>query len=88
MCSSDLDNGPTSFVQAGNSRLYNRRGLDTIARALKPGGKVAFWSACPEPDFVESLERAGFKTDAVPAKAHDRAKRFAHMIYVAGRDSR
>ena len=84
----DVDNGPTSFVQAGNSRLYNRRGLDTVARALKPGGKVAFWSACPEPDFVESLERAGFKTDAVPAKAHDRAKRFAHMIYVAGRDSR
>ena len=81
----DVDNGPTSFVQAGNSRLYNRRGLDTIARALKPGGKVAFWSACPEPDFVESLARSGFKTEAVPAKAHDRAKRFAHMIYVAVR---
>ena len=79
----DVDNGPTSFVQPGNSRLYNRRGLDTIARALKPGGKVAFWSACPEPDFVESLTRSGFKTEAVPAKAHDRAKRFAHMIYVA-----
>ena len=81
----DVDNGPTSFVQAQNSRLYNRRGLDTIACALKPGGKVAFWSACPEPGFVESLARSGFKTDAVPAKAHDRAKRFAHMIYVAER---
>jgi spermidine synthase len=81
----DVDNGPTSFVQAQNSRLYNRRGLDTISRSLKPGGKVAFWSACPEPEFVESLVRAGFKTKAVPAKAHERAKRFAHMIYVAER---
>ena len=81
----DVDNGPTSFVQAQNSRIYNRRGLDTISRALKPGGKVAFWSACAEPDFVESLSRAGFETDAVPAKAHDRAKRFAHVIYVAER---
>ena len=81
----DVDNGPASFVQATNSRLYNRRGLDTIARALKPCGKVAFWSACPEPAFVESLSRAGFKADAVPAKAHERAKRYAHMIYVAER---
>lgn len=80
----DVDNGPTSFVQAKNSRIYKRSGFDLIARALKPGGKVAFWSACEEPGFVQSLGRAGFKTEAVPAKAHERAKRFAHVIYVAG----
>ncbi len=32
---------------------------------------------------VRSLSRAGFTTEAVPAKAHDRAKRAAHVIYVA-----
>ena len=81
----DVDNGPTSFVQAKNSRIYKRSGFDLIGRALRPGGRVAFWSACEEPGFMDSLSRAGFWTEAVPAKAHERAKRFAHVIYLAGR---
>ena len=81
----DVDNGPTSFVQPKNSRLYDRHGFNLLARALKPGGKVAFWSACEEPGFVNSLARSGFKTEAVPAKAHERAKRCAHVIYLAER---
>jgi len=81
----DVDNGPTSFVQVKNSRLYNRRGLGLISRALKPGGKVAFWSACEEPEFLQTLFYAGFKAQAFPAKAHERAKRDAHVIYVAQR---
>ena len=81
----DVDNGPTSFVQVENSRLYSRRGLATIARALKPGGKVTFWSAVDEPGFLQHLSRAGFRAEAFPAKAHDRAKRFAHVIYMAVR---
>ena len=79
----DVDNGPTSMVQPKNKRIYNRRGLGTIARALKPGGKVAFWSASPEPGFLQSLAGAGFRANAVPAKAHERAKREAHVIYLA-----
>ncbi len=79
----DVDNGPTSFVQPRNSRLYARNGFRLIARALKPIGKVAFWSACAEPAFVDKLARAGFKATAHPAKAHERAKREAHVIYVA-----
>lgn len=81
----DVDNGPTSFVQAKNARLYQRSGFDLIARTLRPGGRVAFWSATEEPGFMDSLSRAGFWTEAVPAKAHERAKRFAHMIYLAGK---
>ena len=79
----DVDNGPTSFVQPKNARLYDRNGFILIRRSLTPHGKVAFWSANPEPDFERSLGRAGFKVEAVPAKANDYAKRFAHMIYVA-----
>ena len=79
----DVDNGPTSFVQKKNRRIYNRHGLDLIARSLRPNGKVAFWSAVEERDFEESLKRAGFHVEAIPAKAHDRAKRYSHMIYVA-----
>ncbi len=79
----DVDNGPTSFVQKKNSRIYDPTGLRTIARALKPNGQVAFWSAGPEPGFIQKLERAGFKAEAVPCKAHERAKREAHVIYLA-----
>jgi len=79
----DVDNGPTSFVQKANRRIYGSRGFGIIARALREGGEVAFWSACPEPGFVESLKRHGFKPTVYPVKAHDHAKRAAHVIYVA-----
>jgi spermidine synthase len=79
----DVDNGPTSFVQPKNSRLYDRRGFGLLSLSLKPDGKAAFWSACEEPDFIHQLSRAGFKAVARPAKAHERAKRAAHVIYVA-----
>jgi spermidine synthase len=81
----DVDNGPTSLVQKRNSALYDKRGFGLIKRALKIGGKVAFWSACPEPSFAHQLKRAGFTVEAAPAKAHERAKRAAHMIYVGER---
>ncbi len=81
----DVDNGPSSFVQKKNSRLYDWRGLKLIWNALKPGGRVAFWAAEPEPGFCDELSRAGFATEEYPAKAHARAKRFAHIIYVGER---
>lgn len=81
----DVDNGPTSFVQSKNSRLYNRRGLGLIWRALQPGGRVAFWSAVDEPEFPGGLARAGFNIEVFPAKPHDRARQSPHRIYVAER---
>jgi spermidine synthase len=79
----DVDNGPTSFIQPKNSRLYDRHGFNLIKRSLRPGGQVAFWSATDEPAFVVALSRSGFKVKTVEAKSHERAKRFAHRIYVA-----
>lgn len=79
----DVDNGPTSFVQAQNSRLYSWRGFDRLAKALNPGGRATFWSAVEERGFFRRLTQAGFKVEAVEARAHERAKRFAHWIYVA-----
>lgn len=78
----DVDNGPTSFVQAKNSRLYSSNGISLILRSLRPGGRVAFWSAEREPAFLAQLTRAGFFATEFEAKAHERAKRAAHRIYV------
>lgn len=80
----DVDNGPTSLVQAGNSRLYSRRGISAIRRAVRSDGVATFWSATTEPQFVSQLTRAGFGVRSVEAKAHERAKRSEHRIYVAG----
>lgn len=81
----DVDNGPTSFVQTKNARIYKRRGLDLIRNTLAPSGRVAFWSADAEPAFLETLRRSGFAASEYPAKANERAKRFAHRIYVGER---
>ncbi len=81
----DVDNGPTSFVQPKNSRLYSRRGLGLIFRGLKPGGRAAFWSAVDEPKFPRRLARAGLDVEIFAAKPHDRARQSPHRIYVATR---
>jgi len=78
----DVDNGPTSFVQAKNSRLYTGKGLALIRAALRPGGRVAIWSAEREPAFLTQLARSGFHAQEYEAKAHERAKRAAYRIYV------
>jgi spermidine synthase len=78
----DVDNGPTSLVQPKNSRLYSSDGLSRIRRALCPGGRVAFWSAVREPAFLDQLTRVGFHASEFEARAHERAKRAAHRIYV------
>jgi spermidine synthase len=81
----DVDNGPIGSAQGSNSRLYDRAGFDRLTRALTPSGKVAFWSACDDRAFVERLSRAGFQVETAEAKAHERAKRAAHRIFVAER---
>lgn len=78
----DVDNGPTSLVQPQNGRIYKPDGISLIWRSLKSGGRVAFWSAEREPAFQAGLRRAGFQVEEVPCKAHERAKREAHRIYV------
>src|SRR5262249_55272141 len=41
----DVDNGPSALTTEENRRLYGRAGLETAARALRPGGRLAVWSA-------------------------------------------
>lgn len=65
----DIDNGPDWTVTEGNDSLYSPGGLAGCARALKPGGVLAVWSAQPSPEFEETLRNAGFqqvRTEEIP----------------------
>ncbi len=81
----DIDNGPIAMVVESNSSLYSISGIGSVHRALKPGGRVVFWSAGPDPIFEARLRKAGFDVTAVPAKTHEGAKRAAYLLYVADR---
>lgn len=79
----DVDNGPTAMVQTENNRLYDRGGIECVKRVLRPGGRVIYWSASPDKGFEQRLRKAGFKVEAVPAKAYAQAKRPSYMLYLA-----
>ena len=79
----DVDNGPVAMVASGNKRLYDRRGIASIARALRPGGRAAIWSADEDWPFSARLVEEGFIVTPYEAKSHARAKRAAHRIYLA-----
>jgi spermidine synthase len=81
----DVDNGPTAMVKDGNARLYQERGFAAIMRALKPRGRVTFWSASQDEVFAKRLVKAGFKVEAIGAKAYEQARRNSHTIFVADR---
>lgn len=78
----DVDNGPTPMVKESNVRLYGHGGLQSLKRALKPGGRLAIWSASPDRSFEGRLRDAGFTAQAMPARLYPTAKRSAYMIYV------
>lgn len=79
----DIDNGTTAMVKDENHHLYSDEGMRHIAAALKPGGRAAIWSACPDLVLEKRLKATGLAVRAVPAKVYESAKRFAYMIYIA-----
>jgi spermidine synthase len=78
----DVDNGADPLTTAGNARLYGAEGIRMTVAALRPGGRLAYWSAGRDPEFEESLRRAGLVVDGVRVRAHATAGGW-HMVYVA-----
>lgn len=84
----DVDNGPRALCLGTNRWLYTREGLAATARAIRPGGRLAVWSAGGDPTFVERLTRAGFAARAVAERAHragTRGRGARHVIFVGER---
>ena len=66
----DVDNGASGLTAAANDGLYGMNGLGAARAALKPGGRLAVWSAGPDHRFVTCLEEAGFAVEVVKARTH------------------
>ncbi|MBB6174119.1 spermidine synthase [Nocardiopsis mwathae] len=81
----DTDNGPDWTVAEGNGRLYEPAALDLLARLLRPGGVLAFWSAMRAPGFAALLERhcGPVETVEVPARRGE-----PDVVYLARRSRR
>ena len=66
----DVDNGASPLTAAANSGLYTARGLGAARAALRPGGRLAIWSADTDPQFVSGMKKAGFAVEVVKARAY------------------
>ena len=65
----DVDNGPDPLTTAGNARLYGDEGIAMTIAALRPGGRVAYWSAYADPAFERLLRRAGLAVAVTKVRA-------------------
>lgn len=73
----DVDNGPFGIASDANDDLYAATGLALAQASLKPGGRLAVWSASPDGRFEKQLRFAGLDVKRVAAGVGQ------HVVYVA-----
>lgn len=83
----DVDNGAAAMTTKGNAGLYRDEGIRRAAAALRPGGRLAYWSATDDAAFEKALRRAGLAVEASRVRAHPGLKTW-HTIFVAQRPGR
>ena len=66
----DVDNGADPLTTAGNAMLYQPAGIQLAVAALRPGGRVAYWSADDDAGFAKALRRAGLTVTVSRVRAH------------------
>ncbi|MDB4905968.1 MAG: hypothetical protein JWO05_752 [Gemmatimonadetes bacterium] len=66
----DVDNGAEAFTTSSNAGLYRAIGVEAAVRALKPGGRLAYWSANQDAQFEDVLRDAGLGVELAQVRAH------------------
>jgi spermidine synthase len=82
----DVDNGADALTTGGNAALYLVQGVRDAVAALRPGGRVAYWSAEDEPGFLKLLRREGLTVETHRVRAHATAGGWYTLL--VGRRSR
>lgn len=80
----DVDNGADPLTTTRNARLYRAAGIRSAVAALRPGGRVAYWSADRDRALQAALERAGLAVEVSTARAHSTSGPW-HYLYVGTR---
>ena len=76
----DVDNGAESFTTGSNRKLYGEKGIRTAMAALRPGGRLAYWSVDTEPAFVRALKREGLTVSVHKVRSHSTSGGFNNVI--------
>jgi spermidine synthase len=78
----DVDNGPDPMTTSGNGALYGDAGIRMSAAALRPGGRLVYWSAQDDRKFERALRRAGLAVETTKVWAHGTSGAL-HTLFVA-----
>jgi spermidine synthase len=66
----DIDNGPDPMTTSGNGALYGDAGIRMSAAALRPGGRLVYWSAQDDRKFERTLRRAALTVETTRVWSH------------------
>ena len=80
----DVDNGPDAFTRRENASLYDRRGVERLARSLRPRGVVVVWSSDAAPRFEKQLRSTGLAARSRRVHARGDARRGPRHWLITG----
>lgn len=78
----DVDNGADPLTTSGNARLYGPVGIHLAVAALRPAGRLAYWSAVDDRSFEGALRHAGLTVNVSHVRAHTTSGPW-HTLFVA-----
>jgi spermidine synthase len=78
----DVDNGPDPMTTSGNGALYGDAGIRMTVAALRPGGRIVYWSAQDDRKFERTLRRAGLAVETARVWSHGTSGTL-HTLFVA-----
>jgi spermidine synthase len=82
----DVDNGPGHLVFRCNADVYRPAFLRDTARALRPGGAVAVWSAGKAPELAEAMSEVLGEPTPMPFEVQLQGRPETYWLYLAHRD--
>jgi len=83
----DVDNGAEAMTTSGNYQLYAGTGIRAAKAALRPGGRLVYWSATEDQAFANTLEQAGLVVEVLKVPTHPSSKR-VNVLFSARRVSK
>lgn len=78
----DTDNGPDGMLMTENAPLYRAKGVKATIAALRPGGRIVYWSVGDDPKFAKLLQHNRLAVVRHHVRAHATSGPI-HTLYVA-----